>query len=364
MYREDKRIVVTLDAGGTNLVFGAIRGCQYVSEPICYPSNSQNLELCLETMVKGFSEVIEALPEKPVAISFAFPGPADYIHGIIGGNLPNFPSFRDGVALGPYLEKKFGLPVFINNDGNLYAYGEAMAGALPYVNSKLEELGSKKRYKNIVGVTFGTGYGCGVVIDGNLLLGDNGAGGDVWCMRNYRFPNLIAEESVSIRAVQRVYREISGDNTELSPKDICDIAAGRREGNKEAALTCFRDFGHMAGDILATVSTIVDGLVVIGGGLTGAAEYIMPSLIESMTSELAMTNGAKFSRMQSEVTYLKDEASLKHFAESTFKPIKVFGSEDSVMYEHLKKIGVMISQIGANQAISLGAYTFALNNLK
>ena len=31
--------------------------------------------------------------------------------------MPNFPSFRDGVALGPFLEEKFGIPVFINNDG-------------------------------------------------------------------------------------------------------------------------------------------------------------------------------------------------------------------------------------------------------
>ncbi len=65
-----------------------------------------------------------------MAISFAFPGPADYIHGIIG-DLPNFPAFRGGIALGPYLEERFGMPVFINNDGNLFAYGEAIAEHSP-----------------------------------------------------------------------------------------------------------------------------------------------------------------------------------------------------------------------------------------
>ena len=68
---------------------------------------------------------------KPVAISFAFPGPADYPNGIIGGYLPNFPSFREGVALGPFLEYKFGIPVFINNDGDLFAYGEGWAAHCP-----------------------------------------------------------------------------------------------------------------------------------------------------------------------------------------------------------------------------------------
>ena len=141
-YKTDSRIVLTLDAGGTNMVFSAMRGGEYIIDPITLPSNAKNLDLCLQTLVLGFSTVIDKLEEKPVAISFAFPGPADYPHGIIGGYLPNFPSFRDGVALGPFLEDKFGIPVYINNDGDLYAYGEALGGALPEVNARLEAAGS------------------------------------------------------------------------------------------------------------------------------------------------------------------------------------------------------------------------------
>ena len=363
MYTDDKRIVVTLDAGGTNFVFGAIRGCEFITDPICYPSNSQNLELCLQTMVKGFSEVIASLPESPVAISFAFPGPADYVHGVIGGNLPNFPSFREGVALGPFLERTFGLPVFINNDGNLYAYGEAMAGALPKANAMLERYGSQKRYKNLLGITFGTGFGCGAVIDGNLLAGDNGAGGDVWCMRNYRFPSLIAEENVSIRAIRRVYREHSGDERDLTPKQISDIAGGCLEGNRDAALLSFETFGHHAGDAIANASCIVDGLVVLGGGLTGAARYFMPALMETFTEKLSMLDGCSFSRMQSEVVYIEDEASCRRFAEPLSREIKVYGSDETATYEFAKRIAVMLTDLGASKAISIGAYVYALNHL-
>lgn len=131
MYKFDKRIVITLDAGGTNLVFGAMQSNEFIIDPITKPSNAQDLDLCLATMVAGFQEVMAKLDQKPVAISFAFPGPADYPNGIIGGNLPNFPSFRNGVALGPFLEEKFGIPVYINNDGDLFAYGEAIGGILP-----------------------------------------------------------------------------------------------------------------------------------------------------------------------------------------------------------------------------------------
>ena len=83
-YKTDQRIVLTLDAGGTNMVFGAMRGGEFIVNPLTLPSNSHDLEQCLSTMVNGFQEIINRLSEKPVAISFAFPGPADYPNGIIG----------------------------------------------------------------------------------------------------------------------------------------------------------------------------------------------------------------------------------------------------------------------------------------
>lgn len=95
MYTNDKRIVMTLDAGGTNFVFTAIRGNRQVVEPVTLPACAGNLSQCLQSLTEGFRQVREQLTEEPVAISFVFPGPADYKNGIIG-DLPNFPSFRGG----------------------------------------------------------------------------------------------------------------------------------------------------------------------------------------------------------------------------------------------------------------------------
>lgn len=212
MYRFDNRIVITLDAGGTNLVFSAMRGYENIVEPITLPSRADNLDNCLQQMVDGFSQVISQLNEKPVAISFAFPGPADYKEGIIGGYLPNFPSFRDGVALGPFLQNKFGLPVYINNDGDLYAFGEATGGILPEINKKLAELGGHKTYRNLLGFTFGTGLGIGEVINGQLNLGNNSCV-ETFCLRHKRLPDIIAEEGAAIRAIVREYANLSGDTT-------------------------------------------------------------------------------------------------------------------------------------------------------
>ena len=135
-FNDDSRVVMTLDAGGTSFRFSAMRGGKPVTETVTMPSNGDNLEKCLGNIVEGFTEVKKQCPAPPVAISFAFPGPADYPNGIIG-DLGNLPCFRGGIALGPMLQEKFGIPAFINNDGDLFVYGEAIAGFLPYVNGLL-----------------------------------------------------------------------------------------------------------------------------------------------------------------------------------------------------------------------------------
>ncbi len=363
MYHFDNRIVITLDAGGTNLVFGAMRGCEFIVDPVTIPSRADNLDQCLQSMVNGFKTIIDLLDEKPVAISFAFPGPADYPNGIVGGYLPNFPSFRDGVALGPFLQDKFGLPVFINNDGDLFAFGEAMAGALPEINKRVAELGSKKQYKNLLGYTFGTGFGIGSVIDGRLNLGNN-ACIETFCLPSQKNHDIMAEDFVAIRAVVREYNRLAGTNdTNLTPKDICEIADGKREGNREAALESFRLFGEAAGDAMATAVTITDSLIVIGGGLTGASRYIMPSLLKVLRSTIHTINGEQLQRVQMNVFDLDSEHEFEEFAKGAARELKVYGTDNTVTYDPMKRTGVMISKLGASKAISIGAYTYALSQL-
>lgn len=362
MYDNDGRIVMTLDAGGTNLVFSALSGNGEVMEPIHLPSCPDDLDKCLNTLKFGFEEVKRKLPYPPSAISFAFPGPADYENGIIG-DLPNFPSFRGGVALGPFLEKHFKIPVFINNDGNLFAYGEAISGGLPYVNGLLGSGRSAMRYNNLLGITLGTGFGAGVVIGGKLLTGDNGCGGDVWVFSNKKNPGMICEEDVSIRAVKRVYSELSGDRQHLTPKDIFDVAEGSKDGNREAAVQSFASLGEVAGDVISQAVTIVDGLVVIGGGLTGAAKYFMPALLKEMNGTAGTFAGDRFPRIQTRAYWLDDETDLKEFTRDKSIQVRVPQSECTVSYNPARQTGIMLSKLGTNNAIMTGAYSFAVNKL-
>ena len=363
MYKKDNRIVATLDAGGTNFVFGAMQAGEFIIDPVSVPAQSHDLDLCLQNMVNGFQQVFDKLDEKPVAISFAFPGPADYPNGIIGGYLPNFPSFRDGVALGAFLEGKFGVPVFINNDGDLFAYGEALCGMLPEINSRLKELGSAKQYKNLIGYTLGTGFGIGVVIDNNLNRGDNSCVA-TFCLRHRDMPNVIVEDGVAIRAVCRVYGEQSGNpNHGLTPKDICEIADGTREGDQAAAKEAFASLGRVAGAAISTAVTIIDGLVVIGGGVSAASRWIMPALLEEMRSKLRTLGGDEVSLVQMKVYDLENADEFALFAKGETKKVKVYGEDRYVDYDCQKRVGIAISKLGASKAVSVGAYAFALSEL-
>ena len=97
----------------------------------------------------------------------------------------------------------------------------------------------------------------------------------------------MVEDGVAVRAVKRVYKEESGiDDPSLQPKDIFDIAEGTREGNQEAARKAFATMGEVAGDAMATAVTLIDGVIVIGGGITAADALAIQKLDAKLISAL------------------------------------------------------------------------------
>jgi glucokinase len=363
-YVNDERVVLTLDAGGTNFVFSAIQANAEIVEPITVPSQAQNLNKCLMNIEDGFSQIQFKTKKKPVAISFAFPGPADYPNGIIG-DLANLPAFRGGVALGPMLEERFNIPVFINNDGDLFAYGEAISGYLPHVNQLLSRAGSPKIYRNLFGITLGTGFGAGIVRNGDLFIGDNAAAAEIWVVRNKKYPQAPAEESISIRGVQHEYAIREGVKSEVAPtpRQIFEIATRRRQGNADAALSAFQVMGEALGDALANTITLIDGPVVIGGGLAGAHTLFMPTLIKEMNGTLQKLNGDKVNRMELKAFNLEDTVEREAFLKGDVREILVPGSGKKLLYDPLKRIPVGLSVLGTSKAVSVGAYAFALHAL-
>ena len=355
-------IIFVLDAGGTGFKFSAVQNYKEIIEAFTIKTASDTLEEQLNKIIEGFRRTEELCGSKPAAISFCFPGPADYPNGIIC-DLANLPLFRGGVALKDMLENEFKVPVYINNDGDLFAYGEALGGVLPEINAMLEKAGNPKRYKNLVGLTLGTGFGGGVVLNGHLLQGDNSAGAEVWCMRNILYPQTSAEDSISIRGVRRVYAREAGIefNEAPQPFDIYEIALGNKEGNKEAALKAWDEFATVLADIIANIATMIDGIVVLGGGLSGASKIFMPKVVELLNTAYPGLDGNKIPRMEISAFNLDEEEGQKAFTATSGKMIKVPFSDKEVWYDPSKKIGITATKLGTSSAVCIGAYAFAMN---
>ena len=363
-YNNDNRIVLTLDAGGTNFVFNAVQAENEIIDPVILSATGQNLTAILNNIIEGFRMVRSKIPGKPAAISFAFPGPADYENGIIG-DLQNLPAFRGGVALGPMLADKTGLPVFINNDGDLFTLGEAISGLLPEVNQKLKEAGNPKRYHNLLGVTFGTGFGGGIVSRGDLFFGDNSAQGEINRIRNRTYKNFDAEESVSIRGIKREYANYVGINISScpEPKEIFEIGMGEKPGNRDAAIKAFEAFAVASADAIANALTLIDGLVVIGGGLSGAYPLFLPKLVEELNGHFDTITGKPLERMEINAFNIEDPVLARTFFSSSSIEITVPMSDRKVIYDPVKKTGIGITRLGTSEAVSIGAYAFALTRL-
>ena len=203
----------------------------------------------------------------------------------------------------------------------------------------------------------------GIVSGGRLHIGDNSCV-ETFCLRNSVYPDMISEATVSAGGIRREYARLSGiDDPSLETKDIYDIADGIRSGNREAALKAFEIFGMAAGDAIATAASLIDGIVVLGGGVARGNKFFMSALLGQMRSKLRNYNGEELSRVQPQVYNLDDEAEFALFARGGAQKLQVYGSERMVDYDPQKRIGVTVSRIGSSRAIQLGAAAYALNRI-
>ena len=144
--------VIGVDIGGTNIKAGLVYNGKLVKSKIA-PTGKKKKDI-LANLKKIISELISS---KTLAIGIGCPGPANYNHGIIG-NAPNLP--LKGVNLKRTIQRKFNLPVVINNDAQCFVLGESIRLNKP----------------NLVGLTLGTGVGGGKVFGGKIYSGSVNAG--------------------------------------------------------------------------------------------------------------------------------------------------------------------------------------------
>ncbi|MBN1150036.1 ROK family protein [candidate division WOR-3 bacterium] len=360
-YKEDKRVVITLDAGGTNFSFSAVKKGGFAVSTSVMPSKGHDLSLCLGTIKNGIEKIGSELEQKPSAISLGFPGPADYKEGVVF-ELVNLPAFKDPFPLKAFLEENFKVPVFMNNDADLFTLGEFVYGLTKNVNLEFEKRGVKKRTQNLLGVTLGTGFGGGAITQGNLFLGDNCAQGEINRLRNKYFANSCAEDSVSSRGIRKYFAEEAEIDFEKSPavEEIAFFAQNKNGRYHLSAKKAFEKFALALADSLADAVSLFDGLVVIGGGISGSHDVFLKKLVREMNKPYESVHGGKIPRTETRVFNLEDPDEFEEYFTSETIKLQIPGSKKFLNYEYIRSNGVGISKLGTEKASALGAYIFAV----
>lgn len=185
----------------------------------------------------------------------------------------------DRIDVAKELGEKTGLKVKVGNDANMAALGEMWQGG-------------GKGYKNVVMITLGTGVGGGIIIDGQIINGTNGAGGEIGhvfvdedeaeacgcgkhgCLEQYASATGIVR--LAKRAMAAGSKESSMRGIEsLTAKDVLDAA----KAGDDMALEVVGKMGKILGTALANAACIIDPEVfVIGGGVSKAGNIITESI--------------------------------------------------------------------------------------
>ena len=172
------------------------------------------------------------------------------------------------------LEELTGIKTKVENDANVAALGEMWKGG-------------GKGNKNMVMVTLGTGVGGGIIVNGKILTGTNGAGGEIGhivinpeekkrcgcgktgCLEQY------ASATGIVRLARKKLLDFDGETVlqmeSVTAKDVFDAV---KAGDK-AAIEVAEEFGRYLGYSLSIVSNLVDpSIYVIGGGVSKAGEIL------------------------------------------------------------------------------------------
>jgi len=243
----EQRTVIGVDLGGTKVVAGLISDNQLVnSSHKLISSNSDNPHDIIEEVIAVIADLFN---DEVVSIGVGIPGLVNRVEGVVN-DVQNIPSWKE-VPLKMVLEAHFKVPVFLDNDANCFAMGEARFG-----------VGVQEA--DFVGITLGTGMGSGIIKNGFLLPDAHGGSGE---FGNIPYLDATYEDYCSGKFFKSKYG--------LKGEEVALLA----EGGDEMALKAFDEFGKHLGNAIKTIKMAVDpNKVIIGGSVARAAKYFEISM--------------------------------------------------------------------------------------
>ncbi len=161
-------LLIGVDVGGTTIAAGAVTAAGEVILEQRVPTRDGGAGRAVETigaLIDALRRETARLGRAIEGIGVGVPGPVDTVHGRVGEPVPHVPELA-GRPLAAELRERCGLPVFVDNDVNALALAEWM-------------FGSGRGARSLVVLAPGTGFGAGIVLDGRLVRGVAGFGGEL-----------------------------------------------------------------------------------------------------------------------------------------------------------------------------------------
>ena len=256
-----EKIVWGLDIGGTKTALCAANEAGEILARRQLPTRDfPGWEALLETLIAWGRESLPA----PQAVGVSCGGPLDSQRGLILSP-PNLPGW-DEVPITAWLRQRTGAPAFLQNDANACALAEWCYGA-------------GRGTRNMVFLTFGTGLGAGLILDGRLYAGTNGMAGEAGHIR------LAEEGPVGYGKAGSMEGFCSGGGLAqlaqmrmgraLTARELCALA----EAGDAQAVDALRLSARMLGRGLAVLIDLINPQrIVIGSIFARAEKWFRPEM--------------------------------------------------------------------------------------
>ncbi|MGL4307631.1 ROK family protein [Cetobacterium sp. SF1] len=272
-----------IDIGGTNTKIGILDEEGEILQSTSIKTLSmEGVDITLERIwstVKELLKSLDIMEDKLEGIGMGIPGPV--VDQKIVSFFANFP-WEKNINIAEKMEKISGKPTKLDNDVNVIALGEAKFGA-------------GKGYKSSVTIALGTGIGGGIYVDGMLISGAQGAGGEIGhskvekngklcgcgqrgCLEAYASATGVAREAISRLMVNKnnmLYDKVKEDISKVEAKDVFDCA---KAGDKFSMDIVDYVADYLALGIGNTLNILNPQAIILAGGVALAGDILLDNV--------------------------------------------------------------------------------------
>ncbi|MBQ0083578.1 MAG: ROK family glucokinase [Clostridiales bacterium] len=272
-----------IDLGGTNIATGVVdENYNIIGKSKLKTTRGRTPDEIVDDIALSVEKAIEDAKiskDEIYAVGIGSPGAVDAKSGVVhrATNLGFF-----DLPLCQMLHERTGFKFYIENDANAAAYGELLAGA-------------GKGRKNLIAITLGTGVGGGIIIDGKIYSGFNGAGGELGhtvikkggvqcgcgrrgCWEAYASATaLIRQTKMAMRKNKNsLMWELAGGKT--SGANGRTAFDAMRKGDAAAAKVVDTYIGYVQTGVLNMINIFQPEVICIGGGISNERDYLLVPL--------------------------------------------------------------------------------------